>query len=86
MKIHEFEIYGGQEKDDKGNNIWPDYVRVKIPRVVHAELIKFLVTSLNDPEMENSTINFVGELEQTGEKTVEEMFGPTPNEGKNEST
>ncbi len=82
MKIHEFEIYGGQTQDDQGNQVWPDYVRVKVPRAVHVELIQFLVKSLSDPEMETSTINFVGELETTGEKTVEEMFGPTPNSGK----
>lgn len=77
MKIHEFEIYGGQTQDEEGNQEWPDYIRLKVPRSVHVQLIQFLTKALGDKEMEHSTVNFIGELQGKGEKTTAEMFGPT---------
>lgn len=80
MKIHEFEIYGGQTRTEHGNE-WPDYLTLKIPRGVHAELIAFLSKALADKEMEESTIKLIGELKTTGEKSQMELFGPVDNAG-----
>lgn len=82
MKLHKFEMHGGRTISEEGNQEWPDYLGIKVPRNMHLEIIRFLVTSLEDEKMKYSTINLVGALEANGEKSVQELFGPTPVPGK----
>ena len=82
MKLHEFTVYGGQTQGEDGNQLWPDYISVKLPRAIQLEIIKFLATSLQDEEMTEATINFIGEYKKNGEKDQFELFGPVDNAGK----
>lgn len=81
MKIHEFTIYGAQ-KDENGRQYWPNFMSIKIPRTIQLEVIEFLVRSLRDEKMTEATLNIVGELEDKGEKSQDELFGPVDNAGK----
>lgn len=81
MKIHEFTIYGGQ-KDEEGRQHWPNFLSLKIPRSIQLEIIQFLAKSLQDEEMKEATINLVGSLEDKGERSQDELFGPVDNAGK----
>ena len=80
MKIHTFEIFGGQTKTQHGNE-WPDIVEIKIPRSQHADIIAFLAKTLSDPTSKYSKLKIVGELKTTGEKSQMELFGPVDNTG-----
>ena len=85
MKTHEFTIYGGQSQNEQGGQEWPDFLSIKVPKSIQLEIIKFLATSLQDEKMEEATINVVGKIAATGEKTQQELFGvaPTPETGGN---
>ncbi len=81
MKIHEFTVYGGQTENAQGKQFWPDYIKLRLPRSVQLEIIKFLATSLQDDNMEEASINFIGQYVDHGEKDQEELFGPVDNAG-----